>query len=65
MDPKQAFNRGGRNRAVYRSVDYDRIDKLSRKEGPYTFHREGKIREIANLTDLRDASLEIDLLRTF
>ena len=49
---------------MLRSVDYDRIDRLARKEGPYALHREGKIREVANLTDLRDASLEMDLLRT-
>lgn len=49
---------------MLRSVDYDRIDRLARKEGPYALHREGKIREVANLTDLKDASLEIDLLRT-
>ena len=53
-----------RNRAVNRSVDFDRLDKLSRKEGPYALRREGRIRELANLTDLKDVSLEKDLLRT-
>jgi len=54
----------GRNRGVHRSVDFDRLDKLSRRDGPFAFHREGKLRELNNLTDLRDVSLEKDLLRT-
>ena len=49
---------------MHKSVDFDRLEKLSRREGPYAFHREGKIRELANLTDLRDVSLEKDHLRT-
>jgi hypothetical protein len=49
---------------MHRSVDFEHLDRLSRREGPYALHREGKIRELANLTDLRDVRLEIDLLRT-
>ena len=40
------------------------LERLSRKQGPFAFRREGKIREMANMTDLSNNKLELELLNT-
>ena len=53
-----------RNRKLNQSVDFAHLDSLCRKQGPYALHREGRIRELANLTDLRDGDIEAEILST-
>jgi hypothetical protein len=40
------------------------LERLSRKQGPFAFRREGKIREMANMTDLSNNRLELEILNT-
>lgn len=44
------------------SIDLGHLDRLARPEGPYAFQREGKIRELHNLTDLEENTLENEIL---
>lgn len=53
-----------RNERVNLSVDYAHLERLSRKQGPFAFKREGKIRELAQMVDEQDNSLEKELLNT-
>ena len=45
-------------------MDYAHLDRLSRKQGPFAFKREGKIRELAQMVDEHDNALEKELLKT-
>ena len=47
---------------VHKSVDFHHIQKLSNKEGPLALHRNGKIRELFNMSSLVDTSLETEML---
>lgn len=44
------------------SVDMANLEKLKKPQGPFAFQREGKIRELASLTDLEDPTLENEIL---
>ena len=46
------------------SVDFAHLDTLCRKQGPYALQREGRIRELANLTDLKEGDIETEILNT-
>lgn len=50
--------------AVNKSVDFGHLRSLSKKKGPFAFQREGKLRELHNMTDLKDNKLENELLET-
>ena len=47
------------------SIDAANLEKLCRRQGPFAFQREGKIRELANLTDLKGNTLEKELLNVY
>ena len=55
-----------RNRyKLNQSIDAANLERLCRRQGPFAFQREGKIRELANLTDLKGNTLEKELLNVF
>ena len=49
---------------VTKSIDVSHLNRLAKREGPYVLHREGKIREIANLTNLDENYLENEILNS-
>lgn len=49
---------------INKSIDFGNLERLCRKQGPFAFRREGKIREMANMTDLSNNKLELELLNT-
>ena len=49
---------------VGKSIDVSHLNRLAKREGPYALHREGKIREIANLTNLDENYLENEILNS-
>lgn len=55
---------GRRNGRVTKSIDMSHLNRLAKREGPYVLHREGKIREIANLTNLDENYLENEILNS-
>ena len=54
----------GRNRKLNQSVDLARLESLCRKQGPLALQREGRIRELHNLTDLKEGDIEGEILNT-
>jgi len=56
------INRPIRNRKLNKSVDLAHIDKLARKQGPLALKREGRIRELANVTDIENAIIENEMV---
>ena len=56
------INRPVRNRKLNKSVDFAYIDKLARKHGPLALKREGRIRELANLTDIENSIIENEMI---
>lgn len=50
--------------AVNQSVDLGHLSALSKRQGLHTLQREGKIREVFNMTSLKDNKLENELLET-
>lgn len=55
-----------RNRfKLNQSIDAANLERLCRRQGPFAFQREGKIRELTNLTDLKGNTLEKELLNVF
>ena len=55
---KNSFGRSRMNQ----SVDLANLEKLKKPQGPFAFQREGKIRELASLTDLDNPILENEIL---
>ena len=55
---------GRRNGRMTKSIDLSHLNRLAKREGPYVLHREGKIREIANLTNLDENFLENEILNS-
>jgi hypothetical protein len=45
-----------------KSIDVGHLERLCRPEGPFAFKREGKVRELANLTDLEENTLENEIM---
>ena len=55
-----------RNRfTLNQSIDAANLERLCRRQGPFAFQREGKIRELANLTDLKGNTLEQEILDVY